>query len=205
MRMNDLRRCLQPEAPLRLYRLPFVYVMEVPIGPGLIGQRPQPLGRLPCGRIRGQDMPMHPCWPMNLGADMPARAVDHDNHLLPRPGIDRLGKLRQSTRERGNRYWWISLLPRLHYRRQGFLQAAYAAGSAGTWRGRGTLEVQPRRRSTSHPAGGARGAPASRSSRLPPSRSFTSVNVTGWDCTRLSPAASPQPARPPAPPGSGQP
>jgi hypothetical protein len=102
MRMNDLMRCLQPEAPLRLYRLPFVYVVEVPIGPGLIGQRPQPLGRLPCGRIQGQDMPMHLCWYMNLGPDMPGRTVDHDNHLLPRPGTDRLGKLRQSTRECGN-------------------------------------------------------------------------------------------------------
>ncbi len=112
MRTNDLRRCLQPEAPLRLYRLPFVYVVEVPIGPGLIGQRPQPLGRLPCGRIRGQDMPMHPCWHMNLGADMPARAVDHDNHLLPRPGTDRLGKLRQSTCERGNQYCRKSSPPR---------------------------------------------------------------------------------------------
>jgi hypothetical protein len=55
---------------------------------------------------------------------------------------------------------WISLLHRLHYRRQGFLQAAYAAGSAGTWRGRGTLEVQPRRRSTSHPRWGCTRRPS---------------------------------------------
>jgi hypothetical protein len=32
-----------------------------------------------------------------------------------------------------------------------FLKAAWAVGSALAWRGRGTFEVQPKRRSISHP------------------------------------------------------
>ena len=46
MRPDDLRRCLQPETLLGLYGLQFIEVMAGPIGEGLIGQRPQPLGGL---------------------------------------------------------------------------------------------------------------------------------------------------------------
>ena len=45
----------------------------------------------------------------------------------------------------------IGVLERLDDRREVFLKAAWAAGSALAWRGRGTFEVQPKRRSVSHP------------------------------------------------------
>ena len=41
-------------------------------------------------------MQMHSGWHMNLGADVPARTVGHDHHLLPRPSADRRGKLHRS-------------------------------------------------------------------------------------------------------------
>jgi hypothetical protein len=48
----------------------------------------------------------------------------------------------------------VRLLHGVHYGREVFLKAACAAGSAFAWRGRGTLEVQPRRRKASHPRWG---------------------------------------------------
>jgi hypothetical protein len=162
--------------------------------------------------MRRQEVQMHPCWYMDLGADMPAGTVEHQDHLLARPCADRLGKFGKGERECGNRHGWqqqpprpagawmheavelaplvamlhhglgtlaarapdaaqdgceantvlggrpqrhrilrIGLLHRLHYGREVCLKAACAMGSACAWRGRGTFEVHPKRRSTSHP------------------------------------------------------
>ena len=46
---------------------------------------------------------------------------------------------------------WERVLERLDGCRESFLKVAWASGSACAWRGRGTLEVQPKRRNTSHP------------------------------------------------------
>jgi hypothetical protein len=48
----------------------------------------------------------------------------------------------------------VGVLQRLDYGRKVFLKAAWAVGSALTWRGRGTFEVHPRRRSISQPRWG---------------------------------------------------
>ena len=48
----------------------------------------------------------------------------------------------------------IGVLERLDGRREVFLKAAWAVGSALAWRGRGTFAVQPKRRNVSHPRWG---------------------------------------------------
>jgi hypothetical protein len=52
------------------------------------------------------------------------------------------------------------LLYGVHYGREVFLNAIWAVGSALAWRGRGTLEVQPRRRNVSHPRWGCTRRPS---------------------------------------------
>ena len=46
---------------------------------------------------------MHPYGDIDVRADMPARAVEHHQHLLARPCADRLGELGQGEREGSHR------------------------------------------------------------------------------------------------------
>jgi hypothetical protein len=54
----------------------------------------------------------------------------------------------------------VGLLQGVDYGREVFLKAIWAVGSALAWRGRGTLEVQPRRRKASLPRGGGTAWPS---------------------------------------------
>jgi hypothetical protein len=88
---------------LYLHLLEFIEVVEMPVGQGFIGKRPQPLGWLQFRRVRGQKMQVHPGRSLHLGACMPPGPIKHQEDLFAGPCADGLGKLVQGERERGDR------------------------------------------------------------------------------------------------------
>ena len=80
-----LRHPLERAPAFHLPVLQFVHVAEVAIGQRLVRQRPQSLGWLQLGRIRGQEVQMNPRGQLHLGTHMPASTVESSRTCLPCP------------------------------------------------------------------------------------------------------------------------
>jgi hypothetical protein len=100
---NQVRPCVSLQTVVCLDRLECVDVATMAMGQGLVGQRPQPLGRWPCGRLGGQEVERRPCGHGDVGADVPARPVEPHQHWLARTRADRLGTRGQGACKRGHR------------------------------------------------------------------------------------------------------
>jgi hypothetical protein len=87
-----------------LHVLQRVEIPEVAICQGLVGQWPQTFRRLPFGRIRWEEVPVHPGGSLPLRACRPTRPVEPQADLRRRPGPHGLGTRCESNRERGNRH-----------------------------------------------------------------------------------------------------
>lgn len=100
---DHLWHCLELEAALCLHLLQFVEVVDMLVGQGFVSEWPQPLSWLQCGRVRRQEVQMHPRRHVHLGACMPTRPIKHQQDLFAASCAYGLGKLVQGKRERGYR------------------------------------------------------------------------------------------------------
>jgi hypothetical protein len=92
MRANDLGCPLESEARLRLHVFSLSAAMKLPVCYRLMRERPQPLGRLPCGGIGRPEVPMYASRYTHVGAAMPTGPSEHEPDLLPLARADRPGK-----------------------------------------------------------------------------------------------------------------
>jgi hypothetical protein len=99
MGFNHVWPGLQLQTMLRLDRLEFVQVLEMVVGQGLVGEWPQLIGGLQCGRARGQKVQVYPRRHPELRAHMPPRAVEHEEDLLALPCANCLGTLSEGDRK----------------------------------------------------------------------------------------------------------
>jgi hypothetical protein len=101
---DDLRHPLERAAAFHLPVLQFVHVAEVAIGQCLVRQRPQSLGWLQLGRIRGQEVHMNSRGQLHPGTHMPASTVEYQQDLLAVSRAHRVGELAERERERRQRH-----------------------------------------------------------------------------------------------------
>jgi hypothetical protein len=88
-----------------------------------------------------------------------------------------------------SRLFGVGSLERLDHRRQLFLHAAWATGSAFAWRGRGTFGRRPRRRSISHPRWGYTGRPSAMAIQAATLGPVQSPPSGGWVSSAVARAA----------------
>ena len=68
---------LEVPAALGLHRLQAGQILEASVRQGLVGERPEMLGRLQLGRVGGQDEEMEALGDLDLVAGMPAGSIQH--------------------------------------------------------------------------------------------------------------------------------
>jgi hypothetical protein len=90
---------MERDAALRLGLLQVRDGGEVAVGQRGVGEPPQVLGRVELGRVGRQEEQMEMLGHLELGAGMPARAVQDEHDLFARPSAHRLGEGRQLSRE----------------------------------------------------------------------------------------------------------
>ena len=93
---------LQGDAALGLRVFELVDRGEMPMGERGVGEGPPVLSRLPLGGIRRQAQQMDLLGHAQLGAGMPAGAVEDQHDLLLRPGANLAGEGGQLGREAGD-------------------------------------------------------------------------------------------------------
>jgi hypothetical protein len=100
---NDLGPCVEGKTPLCLDLLQRVDIAEIPVGQRLVGQRPEALGGLKCGRIRGYKMQVQARGPFDLRAPLPSDPIEPQQHVLAGSRPDGLGERGEGDGERGHR------------------------------------------------------------------------------------------------------
>lgn len=100
---NSLWLLLEDNTALRLGSLQVIQALEMPIGEGLVGQRPQPLAGLKFGRVGRQEEQVQSFRHIQLLAGVPPGSIQHQQNAPGGTGSHRLGKVGQSQGENLNR------------------------------------------------------------------------------------------------------
>ena len=101
---DDLRLVLQHDATLDLGSFQVVKGAERAIGDALVGEWPQAFTGLQFRRIGGQEEQVDTLGHDQLGAAMPTRLIEHQQHALARSCADCLGEVRQRDRKDWRRH-----------------------------------------------------------------------------------------------------
>ena len=105
MLANEVGLLLERQAALGLDLLERGEVGEAHIGEWFVGQRPEMLGGLQFGRVRGQDQDVDPLGDVDFLAGVPARPIEHEEDALGGscPNVSGEGLEDQTEHHRGDR------------------------------------------------------------------------------------------------------
>ena len=79
---NSLWLLLEDNTALRLGSLQVIQALEMAIGEGLVGQRPQPLAGLEFGRVGRQEKELDTCRDDHLLAGMSPCLIENEQNVL---------------------------------------------------------------------------------------------------------------------------